>query len=126
MTNINEISNLRYKYKKKNILSWKICIDKPFLNTNKIYPIQQRKVRQLIDDISANNNINKIIIFGSSVNDRCHIGSDVDVYVETNSENIILNDTYDFAYDLFTNHSVDDKFKNEIINKGVVVYTNQK
>lgn len=126
MTNINKISNLRYKYKKKNILSWKICIDKPFLNINKIYPIQQRKVRQLIDDISANNNINRIIIFGSSVNDRCRIGSDVDVYVETDSENIILNDTYDFAYDLFTNQSVDDKFKNEIINKGVVVYTNQK
>lgn len=118
---INCDCNLRYRYIKKN-KPWMICIDNPFMNTNKIYPIQQKKVKKLIDDISTNNKINKIIIFGSSVTDKCHIGSDIDIYVDTDSKNVKMNELYDFEYDLWTNHSVDERLKKEINSKGVIVY----
>ena len=52
---------------------WKICIPEPFMNCEKIYPIQQKKVKRLIDILSNNSNVKKIIIFGSSVSDRYHI-----------------------------------------------------
>lgn len=118
---ITKDPGLRYKYVKKNN-TWMICIDNPFINTDKIYPIQQRKVKELIDDISLNNKINKIIIFGSSITDRCHIGSDVDIYVESDNKKIKLEKQYDFEYDLWTNNTVDEKLKKEINKKGVVVY----
>lgn len=123
---INSNLNLRYEYKKKKTINWKICIDRPFMNTNKVYPIQQKKVRELIDDITNNSKVNRIIIFGSSVNDNCHIGSDVDIYVETNEEKKLINKQFDFEYDLWTNNTVDIRLKNEIDRKGVIVYERDK
>ena len=115
-------STLRHLYKNKS-KNWKVCINNPFMNTNKIYPIQQRKVRELINDITKNNkDIKKIVIFGSSINDKCHIGSDVDIYVESDSKQIKINEQHDFEYDLWTNYSVDERLKKEIEKKGVIVY----
>ena len=118
---INKDSNLRYEYKKNNT-SWMICIDNPFLNVEKIYPIQQKKVKELIEDISLNNKIKKIIIFGSSVTDKCHIGSDVDIYVESEQEKIKTEKQHNFEYDLWTNKTADERLKKEINKKGVIVY----
>lgn len=118
---IENSQGLRFKYKPKNTNVWKICIEKPFLNCERVYPIQQRKVNSLINDLTANNSIDRIIIFGSSVTDRCHIGADVDIYVES-EDDIKLNNIYDFEYDLWTNKSADERLKKEISSKGVIVY----
>lgn len=102
---------------------WNICIDRPFTNCAFVYPIQQHKVRALIDELSKNENVLRIIIFGSSVSTRCHIGSDVDVYVclQHDQDNLIPC-YFDFAYDLWTNFTVDDRLKEEIRKGGVGVY----
>lgn len=118
----------RYTIPKRS--SWKICISDPFDNCEKVYPIQQRKVRQLIDDLSQNPNVMSLRVFGSSVTESCHMGSDVDLYVELSNEGSIqdgdgrslTNKTYDFEFDLWTNHSVDSRLEKEIRDKGVVVY----
>lgn len=102
---------------------WKICIEEPFMNCEKIYPIQQKKVKQLLDIIAKNEYVNKIIIFGSSVTDRCHIGSDIDIYVELDKEvKGLIDDAVYFVYDLWTNFMVDNRLLNEIERKGVIVY----
>lgn len=118
---INGVSNLRYEYKHSNS-GYKVCIDNAFKNCNKIYPIQQRKVQTIINDLKKDKNVIKIVVFGSSVTDRCHIGSDVDIYFESMNENIKLKDVYDFRYDLWNNYTVDKRLKNEIDSKGVIVY----
>lgn len=118
--NINNDPELRKQYTHSN--EWKICINNPFNNCEKIYPIQQKKVKKLIDDISVDKNITKIIIFGSSVTDRCNIGSDVDIYVESKKNKIKLKNVYDFEYDLWTNNTVDKRLFDEINKKGVIVY----
>lgn len=117
---INNDSNLRYQYKysKKD---YKICITNPFLNCEKIYPIQQSKVKEIISGLSKDKHINKIIIFGSSITDRCHIGSDVDIYYETDN-NYEINLICDFDIDVWNNKNVDERLKKEIDKKGVVVY----
>ena len=114
-------SNLRSLYNPKSTNKWKICIDNPFMNCEKIYPIQQKKVAKLLNDLSSNNKVHKIIIFGSSTTDRCHIGSDIDIYIESDSD-VQTKDVYDFEYDLWSNHTADDRLKKEIYDKGVIVY----
>lgn len=110
------------KYTIPDPKEYKICIQKPFKNCQKIYPIQQKKVRALLDELEQNKNVNKVIIFGSSVTNRCHIGSDIDIYVDLNKNSNPLTRQYDFEYDLWNNFTVDERLKNEINKKGVVVY----
>lgn len=118
---IKRDSNLRYLYKKHN-KTFNVCIKKQFLNVDKIYPIQQAKVKEIIEDIVSSNKVLKIIIFGSSVNDTCHIGSDIDIYVETKQANIKLKKAYNYKIDLWTTRTVDKRLLKEIISKGVTVY----
>ncbi len=102
--------------------SWKICIDEPFENCNRIYPIQQRKVRALKDYITRNKNVIEIVVFGSSTTEKCHVGSDVDIYVNTNTNQNLVSQAHDFEYDLWTNETIDKRLRDEILAKGVKVY----
>lgn len=122
---VNNNPDLRFKYKhSKNV--YKICIDEPFLNCNKIYPIQQRKVKALIEDLRRDESVIRIVIFGSSVNDRCHIGSDIDIFYDSTNKETKLKNTYDFEYDLWNNYTVDERLMKEINKKGVIVYERNK
>ena len=105
---------------------YKIVINQPFMNCDRVYTIQQRKVKELIDYLESNENVNSIIIFGSSVSDRCHVGSDVDIYVELEKEEKLINKYFAFVFDLWTNFSADEYLKKEINNKGVLVYEKPK
>lgn len=101
---------------------WKICIENPFLNCDRIYPIQQKKVKELINDIAKNRNVKSIVIFGSSVTEKCHMGSDVDLYCEMEKDEMPVTGTHLFEYDFWNNYSADNRIINEINKKGVVVY----
>lgn len=102
---------------------WKICIEERYMNCEKIYPIQQKKVRRMLDELLPNKNIEKIIIFGSSVTDRCHIDSDIDIYVKLKEKEEKLIKRYiPFIFDLWTNYTVDERLEKEIIKKGIIVY----
>ena len=109
-------------YKPKPLSEFKLCIPDPFQNCNKIYPIQQRKVSSLLSDITKDENVKKVIIFGSSVTDSCHSGSDVDIFVDTSSLSAPEISAKDFEFDLWTPASVDGRLLEEILKKGVVVY----
>ena len=105
--------------------TWKICIDNPFRNCEHIYPIQQHKVREVIDAVSNDCNVKKIVIFGSSTGPACHTGSDVDIYFEVTEDVNPLNCCGFMAgwkYDAFTNFMVDSRLLKEITKKGVTVY----
>ena len=100
---------------------YNICIDNPFPNCEKIYPIQQKKVRELLDSLDYDNVIS-VKIFGSSVNDQCHVGSDVDVYLELKEQKYPVLRTLHYAYDIWSNFTVDDRLYKEIQKRGVFVY----
>lgn len=102
---------------------WRVCIQDPFDNCEKIYPIQQKKVQQMISNLKDDTNVEKIIVFGSSVQDTCHTGSDVDFYVVLKQDRkIIFKETLSFIYDIWTNYTVDSRMYEEIKKKGVTVY----
>lgn len=101
---------------------WKICVDQPFKNCNYIYPIQQKRIQSIIEHLSKDNNVKRIIVFGSSVSDRCHVGSDIDLYIELCEEKPVIKKAFDFPFDLWTNFSVDERLYREIQREGVIVY----
>ena len=76
--------------------------------------------------MKENASVEKIIIFGSSITDRCHIDSDVDVYVQLSDPVPISFAACDFVYDLWTNYTVDQRLLSEILSKGVVVYVSKE
>ena len=102
---------------------WRVCIQDPFKNCEKIYPIQQKKVKQMINNIKEDSNVEKIVVFGSSVQDTCHMGSDVDFYIVLKQDQkITFKETLSFMYDIWTNYTVDSRMYEEITKKGVTVY----
>ena len=102
---------------------WRVCIQDPFENCKKIYPIQQKKVKQMINNIKEDSNVEKIVVFGSSVQDTCHMGSDVDFYIVLKQgQKITFKETLSFMYDIWTNYTVDSRMYEEITKKGVTVY----
>lgn len=104
-------------------MKWKTCIQTPFKNCEQIYPIQQNKIAKLLNVLTINSNVKRVIVFGSSVTARCHIDSDVDIYVELEyDEKHIINQPLEFVFDLWTNFTVDDRLRNEILSTGVIVY----
>ncbi len=101
---------------------WKICVSSPFLNCEKIHPIQQKRVGWVIDSLKDDRNIQDIVIFGSSVTDRCHVGCDVDIFVRLDEDKTVLMEAFPFAYDIWTNFTVDSRMLDEINKNGVIVY----
>ncbi|MBR2215233.1 MAG: nucleotidyltransferase domain-containing protein [Selenomonadaceae bacterium] len=96
---------------------------KPFKNINYIFPTQQQAVHDMVEVCRKDENIKKVIVFGSSVTAGCHPWSDIDIYYEMEREPkkypVILSDT---AFDNWSNFSVDENLLAEINRTGVVVY----
>lgn len=107
-------------------MTFRICIDNPFLNCEKIHPYGQRKMRYILDNIDLSG-VKFIIIFGSSVTTMCHVGSDIDLYfeLEEGAEKPSLK-ILPFVYDDWYNTTVDTRLKNEIFKKGVIVWEKKK
>ena len=69
-------------------------INKAFLsvqNIDKIHPLKQKKVFNLVNNINCNE-IKRVWIFGSSTNNSCNIHSDIDVLIELNPDIDLVND----------------------------------
>ena len=83
----------------------------------------KKKLKQMINNIKEDSNVEKIVVFGSSVQDTCHMGSDVDFYIVLKQDQkITFKETLSFMYDIWTNYTVDSRMYEEITKKGVTVY----
>ena len=91
---------------KKHRAKQKDCIPVPFLNCEKIYLLQQKKLAQIISILKDNTSVDKIIIFGSSTINRCHINSDVDVFVNLSSPTYIFFAACDFVDELYRGSAI--------------------
>lgn len=95
-----------------------------FDNIKLIFPLKQKAVYEMIQVCKNDKNVKKIIIFGSSVTGACNPWSDIDIYFElenpVNKLSFAKNNNQ--AWDRWSNFSVNDNLKNEILKTGVVVY----
>lgn len=106
-----------------NRYSWKIMEGCNFKNCSHIFPTQQRDVQNLLKCWEKDKNVDKVIIFGSSVTSACNPWSDIDVFVQVkhpvdkfNKPDCVV------PFDIWTNFDVDDRLLAEILKTGVVVY----
>lgn len=102
---------------------WK-AVTKPFMNIEKIHPQQQDAVGKMIDHCKNDENIRKIIIFGSSTREDCRPESDVDIFFDFKTEPDdypVLTNTLT-PFDNWSNFTVSRKLDYEIIRTGVTVY----
>lgn len=101
---------------------WKVCIQEPFLNCERIFPTKQKYVKQLLDVYRQDENVLSVVVFGSSVTSACNPWSDVDLYVTLAEEKRIPGCEVETSVDLWTNFTVDERLYREIQKKGVLVY----
>lgn len=109
-------------YKVSPKKNFNVCINDPFDNCEKIYPIQQKRIRGIIDQIKKIANVEKAVIFGSSVTNNCSIDSDVDLYLQLKKDKKVNLKGIDYKIDMWTNFTANKDMLNEINKKGVLVY----
>lgn len=97
-------------------------IKNTFKNITKIHPIQQDNVYQIIEALKKYQEVQKIIIFGSSTTYRCNYDSDLDVYVELSSRKNVKTYHLDCPVDFWTNFTVEQEMLEHIQETGVIVY----
>lgn len=112
------VAALRLKEKQ----NWKSLSDLYFKNIERIHPLQRQKVAAVLSEIEHNQAVKKVYVFGSSVSNSCHVGSDLDLYFEMSANENPIKNSYPFEIDALNNFNVDARLLGEIMKKGVVVY----
>lgn len=81
--------------KSKNWKFNRVVDDTSFKNVNRIHPLKQNIVKDIVEVARNDQNVKKIIIFGSSTRYDCDITSDLDICVDWkvdcyNKEGVLL------------------------------------
>ena len=71
-----EVRELSFIFKK--------IIDVPGVEITRVHPLQQRAVYNINKALNGDSRVDKVVLFGSSVNMRCTIHSDLDMVVVMN------------------------------------------
>ena len=53
-----------------------------FSGVNRIHPLKQREVKEIVDAARRDENVRRIVIFGSSTRFDCNEGSDLDICID--------------------------------------------
>lgn len=53
-----------------------------FPNANRIHPLMQHRVEKILLGIRRDQNVHKLILYGSSLEFHCNSASDIDLYIE--------------------------------------------
>lgn len=83
-----------------------------FLHCNRVHPLMQGRVQKVLQILEQDPNIQKIVLFGSSLEFRCSSFSDLDLYIEKAEPSLPLKNEpsldceIDFVMDLNHNSSL--------------------
>ena len=104
------------------------------IDTSRINKIKLDSVNTMIRAARKYPFVKRLIIFGSSVTDRCTEESDIDVCMDVGNKTQGLDlfnfhadlcKSCDFNCDILNYYRLKGNLKNEIDNKGVVVYASE-
>jgi len=115
----------------------KVVEDDSFLNVNRIHPIKQSIVRDIVTAAKTDVAVKRLIIFGSSIRYDCDITSDLDICIDwysdcydndgvllpftKNMRKVISNETKGRA-DVLNYGYLDNTLVKGAVEEGVVVY----
>lgn len=119
---------------KQNKYQFPIIIQNDNYECSRIHPLMQKKINDIYTVVSKEEAIEKVIVFGSSINIRCNNKSDVDLAIQLkdkfftkNNKNIIsekIQEAVEYNADIIWLNMIDlDSQLNKNINKlGVTIY----
>ncbi len=95
-----------------------------FKNANRVHPLMQTRVEKLIHTLSKDENIRRIVLYGSSLEFRCNSSSDIDLYIEKDNKDKKLNffPELDCEVDIITNLPPTSRLYQEIDRKGLLLF----
>ena len=76
VTTWEEVRNLSFIFKK--------IVDVPGIEIERVHPWQQRAVAKINAAVRDDKRIERVVLFGSSVNMRCTLDSDLDLVIDMN------------------------------------------
>ena len=94
-------------------------------NINHIHPLKQKDVGYFVESVKKEPHILGVIVFGSAVRFDCHSGSDLDLLVIRDDEELRMEGSLDqikSELDLVLSFRLGERLKKEIARTGVVVY----
>lgn len=115
----------------------KIVEEDSFLSVNRIHPIKQRIVKEIVNAAKKDNYVKRIIIFGSSTRYDCDITSDLDICIDwydncydedgilkpfTKNMRSVISDVTKGRADVLNYDYLDETDVREAVEKGVIVY----
>lgn len=95
-----------------------------FQNANRVHPLMQTRVERLIRELKKDQNIRKLVLYGSSLEFRCSSFSDIDIYIEKYDPEKKLEalPEMDCEIDIITNLKPDNRLYQQIENTGLLLF----
>lgn len=107
----------------KHMWDFEVMDGVDFPNSNRVHPLMQKRVQKLLEILKKDNNIVKIVLFGSALEFRCSSYSDIDVYIEKKdrSQSLLEEPIMDCEIDIVANLDKSSKLYQEIEKKGLLL-----
>ncbi|MEY8410546.1 nucleotidyltransferase domain-containing protein [Lachnospiraceae bacterium 62-26] len=95
-----------------------------FRDANRVHPLMQKRVEKLLHEFAKDQNIRRVVLFGSSLEFRCSSASDIDLYIEKfdTGKKLEYIPELDCEVDIVTNLSPGNKLYNEIERTGLLLF----
>lgn len=106
-----------------NLWDFEILDGVNFKCCNRIHPLKQRDVQELVDICAKDSGIDELIIYGSSTEFRCNSRSDIDaVVVRNDGKKIVSDGFFEINSEIDLIFSVGERLKKILWEHGVSVY----
>ncbi len=108
----------------KNMWDFPVMNGISFPNANRVHPLMQRRVEKLIHELDKDQNIRRLILFGSSLEFRCSSTSDIDLYIEKQNpeKKLATFPELDCDTDIITNLTPENPLYQRIIQTGLILF----
>lgn len=109
--------------KAENMWDFPVMKGVTFPNANRVHPLMQNRIEKLIRELERDQNIRRMILFGSSLEFRCNSTSDIDLYIEKydSEKKLAYFPELDCEIDIITNLKSDNKLYQEIEQTGLLL-----
>ena len=99
-----------------------------FPNVNRIHPLMQRNVAKLYNELKSDENIERVILYGSALDFRCNSNSDIDLYIEKYNTDLKVKSLPDLEceIDIIFNLDKSSRLYKEIDKMGLTLFEREK
>ncbi len=109
----------------EHLWDFEILSDFQYENVNRIHPLKQRDVFELIKAVENDSHIIGMIVFGSAIRFDCHSMSDLDILIIRDDSQLKINSSLSEVkseLDIIFHTKLGNRLKTEISKTGVIVY----